>query len=180
MTASVSVSPAVMARASRVRLLVLDVDGVLTDGRIVFAEYGDELKFFDVQDGAGLAFWHRAGLKSAIITARTSRLMKRRAKEIYVDVLIQGRLLKLASYEQVVKRFRVSDEQVCVVGDDLMELPLLRRAGFAVAVPNAVEEVQRISHYVTQRPGGHGAVREVIDLMLKAKGLWEQVLQRYQ
>jgi 3-deoxy-D-manno-octulosonate 8-phosphate phosphatase (KDO 8-P phosphatase) len=172
--------PEVQKRAANITTLVIDVDGVLTDGRIVYAEYGDELKFFDVQDGAGLVFWHRAGLKSAIITARTSRLMKRRAKEMRVDVLIQGALMKLPPYERLLKRWRLSDEQVCCIGDDVMELPLLRRVGLAVAVPNAVEEVRHISHYVTQRSGGRGAVREVIDQILKAKGLWDAVLDRYQ
>jgi len=173
-------SPEVQKRAANITALVIDVDGVLTDGRIVYAEYGDELKFFDVKDGAGLIFWHRAGLKSAIITARSSRLMKRRAKEMRVDVLIQGCLMKLPSYERLLKRWRLADEQVCCIGDDLMELPLLRRAGLAVAVPGAVEEVRLTSHYVTQRPGGRGAVREVIDHLLKAKGLWDSVVDRYQ
>ena len=179
MPIALGLSPELAQRAARVNLLVLDVDGVLTDGRIVYADYGDELKFFDVQDGAGLVFWHRVGLRSAIITARTSRLLKRRAKELRVDALEQKQLLKLPAYERLLKRFRLSDEQTCVVGDDLMELPLLRRAGFAVAVPHAVEEVKQLCHYVTRRPGGRGAVREVVDLLLKAKGLWDQVMQRY-
>ena len=173
-------SPELVTRARRVTTLILDVDGVLTDGRIVYANYGDEIKLFDVQDGAGLVFWHRAGLKSAIITARTSRLVKRRARETHVDHVVQGALLKLPAYEVLVKRWRLSDEEVCAFGDDLMELPILRRVGLAVAVPNAVEEVRLTSHYVTKRPGGRGAVREVIDAILKAKGLWDQVLQRYQ
>jgi 3-deoxy-D-manno-octulosonate 8-phosphate phosphatase (KDO 8-P phosphatase) len=172
--------PDFLERASRVSVLCLDVDGVLTDGRLVFAEYGDELKGFDVQDGAGLVFWNRMGLKSAIITARRSRLVKRRAQEMRIDFLAQRQLLKLPAYEELLKRLRVADEQVCAIGDDLMELPILRRAGFAVAVPNAVEEVRRVAHYVTQRPGGRGAVREVVDLILKAKGLWTDLLQRYQ
>ena len=172
--------PELVQRAARVSLLVLDVDGVLTDGRIIYADYGDELKFFDVQDGAGLVFWNRVGLRSAIITARRSRLLKRRAKEMRVDALEQKQLLKLPAYERLLKRFRVTDEQVCAIGDDLMELPILRRAGLAIAVPHAVEEVKRISHYVTRRPGGHGAVREAVEMILGAKGLWNSVLQRYQ
>lgn len=171
--------PDVMARASRISVLLLDVDGVLTDGRIVYAEYGDELKFFDVQDGAGLVFWNRMGLRSAIITSRTSRLLKRRAKEMRVNFVVQGALLKLPAYERMLKRLRVSDEQVCVIADDLMELPMLLRVGLAVAVPNAVEEVKRVSHYLTHREGGRGAVRETVDLILKAKGLWDQLTQRY-
>ncbi len=177
---ALAVTPDVLERASRVNLLVVDVDGVLTDGRIIYAEYGDELKLFDVQDGAGLAFWRRVGLRSAIITARRSKLLTRRAKELRVDFLAQGALLKLPVYEQVLKKFRVNPEQVCVIGDDLMELPLLTRSGLAVAVPNAVAEVKAASHYVTQRPGGRGAVREVVELILRAKGLWDQIMQRYQ
>ena len=166
-------------RMEKIKLFLVDNDGVLTDGRIVFGDYGDELKFFDVQDGAALVFWHRVGLKSAIISGRQSKLVKRRAKEMRVDFVAQGKLIKLPVYEQLLKRFRLSNEQVCAIGDDLMELPILRRAGFAVAVPGAVEEVKRACHYVTERPGGRGAVREAVDLILKAKGLWEQVLQRY-
>ncbi|MBI3320998.1 MAG: HAD hydrolase family protein [Candidatus Omnitrophica bacterium] len=180
MTLPTVLAPELIQRASRVSVLLLDVDGVLTDGRIVYADYGDELKCFDVQDGAGLVFWNRMGLQSAMITARHSRLVKRRAKEMRIDFLAQKRLIKRPAYEELLKRFRVSDAQVCAIGDDLMELPMLRRVGFAVAVPGAVEEVKRVSHYVTTRAGGRGAVREVVDLILKAKGLWDQLMLRYQ
>jgi 3-deoxy-D-manno-octulosonate 8-phosphate phosphatase (KDO 8-P phosphatase) len=180
MPAGSGFTPEVAARAARVTTLILDVDGVLTDGRIIYAEHGDELKFFDVQDGAALAFWKRAGLRFGFITARASRLVKRRARELQADFLAQKALVKLPVYEGLLKRWRLKDEDVCVVGDDLMELPLLRRAGLAVAVPNAVEEVRLIAHYVTRRPGGRGAVREIVDHILKAKGLWDQILQRYQ
>ncbi len=170
----------VRTRIAPIEFLVLDVDGVLTDGRIIYAEHGDELKHFDVQDGAGLVFWHRAGLKSAMITGRTSRLVKRRAKEMRVNVVVQGQLIKLPIYERLLKQFRLTDAQVCVIGDDLMELPLLRRAGFAVAVPSAVEEIKHASHYVTHRLAGRGSVPDVIDLILSVKGLWDAVLQRYE
>ena len=173
-------APDVLQRASRINVLLLDVDGVLTDGRIVYAEHGDELKHFDIQDGAGMVFWHRAGLKSAVITGRRSRLVARRAKEMRVDMLVQGEVVKLPVYERVLKKLRVTDEQVCAIGDDIMELPILRRVGLAVAVPNAVDDVKQVSHYVTKREGGRGAVREVVTLILKAKGLWDQVLQWYQ
>ena len=171
--------PEILRRAAKITTLVVDVDGVLTDGRIIYAEYGDELKHFDVQDGAGLVFWHRAGLRSAIVTARTSKLLKRRAKEMRVDFLVQGKLQKLPIYEQLLKKWRLSDEQVCVMGDDLMELPMLKRAGLAVCVPEAVEDVRLASHYVTKRPRGRGAVREVIDGILKVKGLWDHILDLY-
>ena len=170
----------VVSRASRVTALVLDVDGVLSDGRIIYDEFGDELKCFDVQDGAGLVLWHRAGLLWAIITARKSRLVKRRAKELRVDFLSQRtRGSKLAAYEQFVKRFRLVPELICAMADDLMDLPIIRRVGLAVAVSNAVEEIKAASHYCTQRSGGRGAVREAIDLILKAKGLWQEALKPY-
>ena len=175
-----ALSPALVQRASKVSVLLMDVDGVLTDGRIVYADYGDELKFFDVQDGAGLVFWNRVGLKSAIISARKSRMVKRRAKEMRVDYLAQGQRLKLPAYQRLLKRLRASDEHVCAISDDLMELPILRCVGLAVAVPNAVDEVKQAAHYITRRSGGKGAVREVVELILKAKGLWDQVLARYQ
>ena len=173
-------SPEILERIKRITTLVVDVDGVLTDGRIIYDQFGDELKNFDVQDGAGMVMWHRAGLRSAIITARKSRLVRRRAREMRVDFLRQKALLKLPAYKTLLKRWNVEDAQVCVMGDDLMELPLMRRAGLAVAVPNAVDEVKQISHFVTQKLGGRGAVREVIELILKATGRWEALLERYQ
>lgn len=175
-----SLAPEVLERARRVTTLVLDVDGVLTDGRIIYDEWGDELKCFDVQDGAGLMLWRRAGLRSAIITARHGRVIKRRARELRVDFFAQRALEKLPVYEKLLRRWRLAPEHVCAIGDDLMELPLLRRVGLAVAVPNAVDEVKAVSHYVTQRPGGRGAVREVVDLVLKASRRWEDLLKHYQ
>jgi 3-deoxy-D-manno-octulosonate 8-phosphate phosphatase (KDO 8-P phosphatase) len=174
-----SLPPELLARAERVILLILDVDGVLTDGRIIYDEWGDELKCFDVQDGSGMVLWHRAGLKSALITARKAKLVARRAKEMSIDVVAQNAFKKLDVYRNILRRFRLADEQVCVMGDDVMDLPLLRRAGLAVTVPNGVDEAKAVSHYTTRRPGGRGAVREVVDLLLKAKGLWQQVLERY-
>ena len=169
-----------MIRAARVTALVLDVDGVLTDGRVIYDEFGDELKCFDIQDGAGLALWHRAGLRTALITGRKARMVKRRAKEMQVDFLAQHASQKLIAYEKFIKKFHLAHAQICAVGDDLMDLPILKRAGLAVAVPDAVEEIKAISHYLAVRPGGRGAVREVVDLILKAKGLWDSALQPYQ
>lgn len=172
-------TPALNDRAAGITALVLDVDGVLTDGSVVYAEYGDELKRFDVQDGAALVWWHLSGLKTAIISGRKSRAVARRAKELRIDHLTQGVIQKLPVYERLLKRWRISDAQVCVMGDDLPELPLLRRAGLSVAVANAVEEVKTGCHYVTQRPGGYGAVREIITAIFQAKGIWEDWLDRY-
>ena len=172
-------SPEIASRMSRITALVLDVDGVLTDGRIVYDEFGDELKFFHVQDGTGLTLWHRAGLLSAMITARRSKMVERRAKELQVDFVAQKALSKFKAFEQFLKRFKLAPDQVCAVGDDLMELPILRKVGLAVAVSNAVEEVKQAAHYVTTKEGGHGAVREVTELILKHKGLWNAITERY-
>ncbi len=169
----------VLERAARIQALVLDVDGVLTDGRMIYDEFGDELKFFDVQDGTGLVLWRRAGLKSALITGKQTRLIRRRAKDLAIDFLAQKALNKLPPYERFLKLCRLSHEQVCAMGDDLLDLPILRRAGLAVAVPNAVQEVRDVAHHVTARSGGRGAVREVIDLILKAKNVWPDVVKSF-
>ena len=179
MSHSLPLTPDALQRGARITLLLLDVDGVLTDGRIIYDEFGDELKCFDVQDGAGLSLWRRAGLKSAIITSRASKLVARRAKELRVDFLAQRAVVKLDLFQQLLRRFRLNPEQVCVMGDDLAELPLMRRAGLAIAVANAVDEVKAASHYVTQRSGGRGAVRETVELLLKTKGLWDGVTDQY-
>ena len=169
----------VVERAKRVEALVLDVDGVLTDGRVIYDEFGDELKCFDIQDGTGLVLWHRVGLASAIITGRKTKLVQRRAKDLHVGFVAQKALNKLPVYEKLIRKRRLSHEQVCAIGDDLIDLPLLRRVGFAVAVSNAVDEVKQASHYVTTRPGGRGAVREVIDIILKCKELWNNAVEIY-
>ena len=124
-------SDEVNRRATGVTALVLDVDGVLSDGRIIYDELGDELKCFDVQDGAGLVLWRRAGFLSAVITARKSKLVKRRARELRVDFLSQGAPTKLAAFEDFLRKFRLAPEQVCAIADDLMDLPILRQIGRA-------------------------------------------------
>ena len=175
----VAISPDVLDRACRIRALVLDVDGVLTDGRMIYDEFGDELKCFDVQDGTGLVLWHRAGYRSGIITGKKTKLTKRRARELGVGFLAQNALNKLVPFERFVKRERLTHEQICAMGDDVLDLPLFRRAGLAVAVPNAVPDVKAASHYVTTRCGGRGAVREAIELILKAQGAWDAALKPY-
>ncbi len=166
-------------RAEAITALILDVDGVLTDGGIIYAEQGDELKRFNVQDGTGLVLWHLSGFKSAIISGRKSKTVQRRAKEMRVDHLSEGIQQKVKVYEQLLKRWRLKDAQVCVIADDLLELPMIRRAGLAVAVGNAVEDVARACHYQTARTGGQGAVREAINRILEAKGLLSEILATY-
>jgi len=170
---------AIKERAQKVKLLILDVDGVLTDGRIIYGDAGDELKCFDVQDGFGIYLLSKVGIKTVIITAKKSPVVRRRAKDSHVAKVYQNASDKWKVYEKVKRRFRVKDEQVCFIGDDLLDLPVLVRAGFSVGVPNAVEEVRSRSHYVTQRSGGRGAVREVIDLILRSQEKYEPLISHY-
>ena len=166
-------------RIFKVKLLILDIDGVLTDGRIIYGDCGDELKFFDVQDGFGLVMLRRTGIPSVVISAKKSRVNQRRAKELRILKLYQNVRDKLKVFEKVVKKMKLKHEEVCFIGDDLMDLPVLSRVGFAVAVANAVEDVKEAVHYVTQKMGGRGAVREVVDLILKTQAKWPGVTERY-
>ncbi len=166
-------------RARRVKVLILDIDGVMTDGRIVYGVYGDELKFFDVQDGFGITLLNRAGIRSVIITAKKSRIVKMRARDLKAARVYHGFPDKLIPFNDVLKRFRVKPEEVCFIGDDLIDLPILKRVGFAVAVPNGVEEVKKAAHHITSKAGGRGAVREICDLILKSQNKWDLATDRY-
>ncbi len=171
---------ALLERLRKIRLLALDVDGVLTDGRIVYGNYGDELKFFDVQDGFGLYLLRRSGIRTALITAKKSRVVTRRAKESRIDKVYQNARDKLRIYGKMKRHFRVKDEEVCFMGDDLIDLPIMVRAGVAVSSPNAVAAVRQRSHYLTEHLGGRGAVREVVDMILKSQEKLEPLIQEYQ
>lgn len=166
-------------RLERLRLLLLDVDGVLTDGRIVFDDRGVESKAFDVKDGHGLKLLQRAGIRVGIITGRESRVVQVRAAELGIEILHQGAREKLVPYREILEQTGVSDEEVGYVGDDLVDLPVLRRVGFSATVADAVPEVKSRVDYVCQRPGGRGAVREICDLILRQTGAWETVTARY-
>jgi YrbI family 3-deoxy-D-manno-octulosonate 8-phosphate phosphatase len=162
-----------------IELLVLDVDGVLTGGGIIYGDTGLELKVFHVRDGTGLKIWNQAGKRSAIITGRTSRVVDTRAGELGIHQVVQGADNKLAAYRHVLESLGVSPHQVCFVGDDLPDLPLLRHCGLAVAVADACPEARQAAHYVTRAGGGQGAVREAIELILHSQGSWQKVVQRY-
>ncbi|MBI4435911.1 MAG: HAD hydrolase family protein [Candidatus Omnitrophica bacterium] len=170
---------AIRERAQKVKLLILDVDGVLTDGRIIYGDAGDELKCFDVQDGFGIYLLSKAGIKTVIITAKKSPVVQRRARDSHVSKVYQNALDKWKVYQKVKRKFRVTDEEVCFIGDDLLDLPILVEAGLPVSVPNAVEEVRTRSGYVTQRKGGRGAVREVVDLILKSQEKYDALVAEY-
>jgi 3-deoxy-D-manno-octulosonate 8-phosphate phosphatase (KDO 8-P phosphatase) len=169
----------VLEKMKKIKVLILDIDGVMTDGHIIYSIYGDELKFFDVQDGFGITLLRRAGIKSVIITAKKSRIVKLRARDMKVEKAYQGYTVKLKAFNHAIKKFRVKPEEVCFIGDDLIDLPILKRVGLAVAVPNAVEEVRQHAHFVTSRAGGHGGVRELCDLILKSQDKWDLATEKY-
>ena len=151
----------------------------MTDGRIIYSIYGDELKFFDVQDGLGIALLNRAGIKTFIITAKKSRIVKLRAKDMDVTRAYQGYHDKLIPFNDILKRFGLKPDEICFIGDDIIDIPVLKRVGFGVAVPNAVDEVKQTAHHTTQKSGGRGAVREICDLILKSQGKWDLVTSQY-
>ncbi|HJQ33501.1 MAG TPA: HAD hydrolase family protein [Pyrinomonadaceae bacterium] len=166
-------------RAARVQLLLLDCDGVLTDGRITPVPGGDELKSFHTRDGHGLVMLHRAGVRSGIISGRTSRLVEMRAADLGIAFVRQGALDKVEAFESLLAEAGVSPDNAAFVGDDVVDIPLMRRCGLALAVADATPETRAAAHYVTRLPGGFGAVREVCELILKAQGRWEELMRRY-
>jgi 3-deoxy-D-manno-octulosonate 8-phosphate phosphatase (KDO 8-P phosphatase) len=169
----------VAERCAAVELLVLDVDGVLTDGGIYVDDNGVETKKFHVRDGAGIAYWRRLGKRVAIISGRSCRAVDHRAAELKIERVVQGRLDKRPALEELLALERLAAQQVCFVGDDLADIPALRFAGVAVTVADAAPEVKAVADHVTERPGGRGAVREVVEWLLRAQGRWSEVLIRY-
>ncbi|HVS36783.1 MAG TPA: HAD hydrolase family protein [Gemmataceae bacterium] len=165
-------------RCRAVRLLVLDVDGVLTDGGIVYGTGGLEVKRFHVRDGAGIKLWRLAGRRSALITGRTSPVVDARAAEQGIDFVFQGALEKLPAYQRLLHEAAIEPSAVCYVGDDEPDLPLLRNCGLAVAVADGCREARAAAHYVTRTPGGCGAVRETIELILRCQGEWGRLIER--
>lgn len=159
----------ILARAARIELAVFDVDGVMTDGRLYYTHDGHELKAFHSQDGLGLKRLQAAGIALAVITGRRSPVVARRMAELGIEHVFQGRLDKLAAFEELSAQVAVPPERVCYVGDDVIDLPLLARVGLAITVPNAHPEVPSRVHWITARPGGEGAVRDVCDLLLTAR-----------
>jgi 3-deoxy-D-manno-octulosonate 8-phosphate phosphatase (KDO 8-P phosphatase) len=167
------------ARAAAIELLVLDVDGVLTDGSVIYADDGAELKRFHVRDGSGLKLWRLAGKRAAIVSGRESVAVERRAAELGVSPVVQGRDDKLAAFAEVLAATGLRAEQACAIGDDLPDVPVLRRCGLAVAVADACAQAREAAAFVTAAPGGRGAVREAIEWLLKLQGRWDEAVARY-
>ncbi|HYP26396.1 MAG TPA: HAD hydrolase family protein [Blastocatellia bacterium] len=169
----------ILERARRIKMLVLDCDGVLTDGRLILLPDGEETKAFDIKDGHAMRMAPRVGLRISIISGNKSFAVRDRARNLEVAHLYEGAWVKLGPYEEILSAENLKDEEACYVGDDVVDIPVLRRAGLAIAVADAVEEVKQFSHLVTKRKGGRGAVREVIEMILKAQGRWDEALARY-
>ena len=168
-----------MADLADIQKLVMDVDGVLTDGTLIIHADGSESKFFSALDGHGIRMWRRAGLEVALISGRASEPTKRRAEQLQIEHVFQDCHNKLPVFEEFLGQLGLAPEMVAYIGDDLTDLPVIRCAGFGVAVANAVDEVKQHADYVTTRPGGRGAVREVIEYILKNTGRWQELLKRY-
>lgn len=166
-------------KLSRIRMLLLDVDGVLTDGRVIISDSGAETKAFDVRDGHGLKLLQRAGIVVGIITGRSSRVVDHRMRELGIELVYQGVKNKLEPFEQILEQFRLSPEQVAYVGDDLVDLPVLRRVGFSATVADACPDLFARVDFVSAHPGGRGAVRELCEMLLKAQGHWDELTHRY-
>ncbi len=167
--------PDIIKRAQAIRLLILDVDGVLTDGRLYFGPKGEALKVFHVRDGHGLKMLQRAGIEVALVSGRRSDAAYQRARELGINRFHEGVRDKVAVVEEIMAAMNIAAAAVAAVGDDLVDLPHMARVGLAVAVADAVPEVVAAAHWVTSLPGGHGAVRQVCDLLLKAQGKWPEI-----
>ncbi len=164
---------------SRIKLLLLDVDGVMTDGRIIYDSGGGETKAFDVKDGHGLKLVQRAGIKVGIITGRKSTIVDRRASELGIEIVYQGAKDKQQPFWEILQKLALEPGEVAYAGDDIIDLPVMRQVGFAATVADAVDEVKAAAHMVTRRAGGRGAVREICDHLLKESGRWPAVTRRY-
>ena len=176
------ISPALKRRAAQIQILLMDVDGTMTDGGVTLVSQTDgtalEIKTFDAHDGQGLTLARTAGLRTGCITGRESAALLRRANEMKMEFIYMKRPVKMPAYEEILERAGVTDAAVAFIGDDLPDIPLLRRAGLAIAVGDAVPEVKEAAHYTTKALAGHGAVREAVEVILKSKGIWEQMIEK--
>ena len=162
-----------------VRLMIFDVDGVLTDGRVIYMDDGSEIKEFDAQDGHGIKLLQRAGIEVALISGRACRAVEHRALGLGISRVYQGATAKFEPYEQILADTGFREDETGYMGDDLIDIPVMRRAGFSVAVPNGAPHIFPYAHYITRASGGRGAAREVCEMILQVQGLWESITGRY-
>lgn len=169
----------ILKRAAQIKLLIFDVDGVLTDGSLFFGDDGQEYKAFNSQDGHGIKMLQKHGIRCAIITGRTSKVVEHRMHNLGIDLLYQGQHDKLIGFADLMKKVQLDPDQVAYMGDDVVDLPVMRKVGMAIAVQDAHPWVIQHAHWQTPRPGGHGAARDACELLLKAHGVLQQELESY-
>jgi 3-deoxy-D-manno-octulosonate 8-phosphate phosphatase (KDO 8-P phosphatase) len=176
------ISPVLKKRAAQIKLLLMDVDGTMTDGSVTLLSQTDgtalEMKTFDAHDGQGLTLAQTAGLRTGCITGRESAALLRRAHEMKMEFIYMKQPVKIPAYEEILHKAGVSDSAVAYIGDDLPDIPLMRRAGLAIAVGDALPEVKEVAHYITRALAGRGAIREAVELVLKSKGVWEAMIDK--
>lgn len=169
----------IFAKAKLIKLLICDVDGVMTDGGLYFGDNGLEYKAFHSRDGLGIKMLQRSGIPLAVITARTSEVVKHRMKNLNIDLVFQGQLNKILAFEDLCQNLNLSTEQVAYVGDDLVDMPVMKKVGLSIAVADAHERVRQHADWITQHTGGHGAVRDVCELLMTAQGTLEEQFAVY-
>ena len=169
----------VLDKAKNIKLVIFDVDGVLTDGSLFYGDDGQEYKAFNSQDGHGMKMLQQSGVLVGIITGRTSDVVTHRMKNLGITHVYQGKLEKLPAYEELLKKLSLQQDQVAYVGDDVVDLPILIRAGLAITVPGAHELAKKHSHWITTRKAGAGAAREICELIMKAQGTYEPAMEKY-
>lgn len=179
---SPKISPSVKKRAAQIKVLLMDVDGTMTDGSVALLSQPDgsalEIKTFDAHDGQGLTLAHTAGIRTGCITGRESPALLRRANEMKMEFVYMKQPTKIPAYEEILRKTGVPESAVAYVGDDLPDLPVMRRVGLAVAVGDAVPEVKKAAHFTTKAAAGKGAIREAIELIIKSKGIWEEMIEK--
>jgi len=179
---SPKISPALKKRAAQIKVLLMDVDGTMTDGSVMLLSQPDgtalEIKSFDAHDGQGLTLAHTAGIRTGCITGRESPALARRANEMKMEFVYMKQPVKIPAYEEIVRKAGVPESAVAYVGDDLPDIPVMRRVGLAIAVADAVPEVKAAAHFITKSVAGRGAIRDAVELLLKSKGIWEEMIDK--
>jgi len=179
---SLKISPALKKRAAQIKVLLMDVDGTMTDGGVLLLSQPDgsalEIKKFDAHDGQGLTLAHTAGIRTGCITGRESPALLRRANEMKMEFVYMKQPTKIPAFEEILRKTGVPDSAVAYVGDDLPDLPIMRRVGLAIAVGDAVPEVKKAAHFTTKSVAGRGAIRDAVELILKSKGIWEEMIDK--
>ena len=182
MARSLKISPALKKRAAQIKVLLMDVDGTMTDGGVLLLSQPDgsalEIKKFDAHDGQGLTLAHTAGIRTGCITGRESPALLRRANEMKMEFVYMKQPTKIPAFEEILRKTGVPDSAVAYVGDDLPDLPIMRRVGLAIAVGDAVPEVKKAAHFTTKSVAGRGAIRDAVELILKSKGIWEEMIDK--